>query len=55
MKRKSYLTNLLDFYKKVTSLMDEESSVDVDYLKFSKAFDAISNDILIDKLKAVPC
>ena len=36
---RSCLTNLILFYDKVTVLVDEDKTVDVVYLDFSKAFD----------------
>ncbi|KAJ7419093.1 RNA-directed DNA polymerase from mobile element jockey-like protein [Willisornis vidua] len=49
-KGKSCLTNLMAFYDEKTTWMDERA-VDIVYLDVSKAFNTVSNNILIGKLK----
>lgn len=49
-KGRSCLTNLIAFYKVVTSLVDEGRTADGVYLNFSKVFDIVSCNVIIDKL-----
>ncbi|KAK4825495.1 hypothetical protein QYF61_027650 [Mycteria americana] len=46
---KSYLTNLIVFYSNTSGLVDKGRPVDVVYLDFSKAFNTILHNILIDQ------
>ena len=50
-KGKSCLTKFIDFYDGITSWVDAERAVDVIYLDFIKAFDTVSHNIQIRKLR----
>jgi len=50
-KRVSCLTNLVAFYDDMTVWVDEGRAVDVVYLNFSKAFDTVSRNILLRRLR----
>ena len=52
MKGRSCLTNLLETFEDVTSMLDEGGGVDMVYLDYSKAFDSVPHRRLLSKLQA---
>ena len=52
MKKKSCTNNLLHFLEKVTAEQDKGNPVDIVYLAFSKAYDKVPHQQLIEKFKA---
>ena len=52
MKGRSCLTNLLETFEEVTSMLDQGGGVDMIYLDYSKAFDSVPHRRLIAKLQA---
>ena len=53
LKARSCLTNLLCFFEKITTWVDDGSPVDVVYLYFHKAFDKVPHQRLLLKLKSL--
>jgi len=52
MKNKSTVTNLIEFFDKITSEVDAGTPMDLVYLDFSKAFDKVPRERLLAKLEA---
>ena len=52
MNKRSCLTNLLEFLEYLTDEMDNGFSTDLVYLDFSKAFDTVPKQRLLEKMKA---
>jgi ribonuclease P/MRP protein subunit RPP40 len=52
-RRRSCLTNLLDFFDKITIEYDKTKSLDLIYLDFRKAFDTVPHNRLLIKLEAL--
>lgn len=50
-KGRSCLTNILETLEQWTKILDEGDCVDVAYLDFKKAFDLVSHELLIHKMK----
>lgn len=50
-KGKSCLSKLVAYCVAMTSWVDEKRAVDVGYLDFSKAFDTVTHNFLIGKLR----
>ena len=53
MKKKSTLTNLLEYLEALTKAKSEHTSVDINYLDCSKAFDTVPHRRLLVKLEAL--
>ena len=50
---RSCLSALLDVFDNIIHMLDSNSSVDIVYLDFSKAFDKVDHGILLHKLRSV--
>ncbi|CAM5075408.1 unnamed protein product [Natator depressus] len=50
-KNRSFQTNLISFFEKVTDFLDKRNTVDLIYLDFSKAFDMAPHGELLAKLE----
>ena len=51
-KRRSYLTNLPEFFYEVFNSYDETKTVDIIYIDFQKAFNTVPHKRLMSKVKA---
>ena len=51
MKGRSCLTNLLEFFEDITSIVGNREPVDVVYLDFQKAFDKVLYQRLLHKIE----
>ena len=51
--RRSCLSALLYVFDNIMHMLDSNSSVDMVYLDFSKAFDKVDHGILLHKLRAL--
>ncbi|CAM5134540.1 unnamed protein product [Natator depressus] len=51
-KRKSYLTNLLEFFEGVNKHVDKGDPLDTVYLDFQKAFDKVPHQRLLSKISS---
>jgi len=52
-RKRSCLTNLLDFFNEVITIYDNQRAVDIIYLDFSKAFDTVPHQRLIKKVENI--
>ena len=52
-KKKSIITNLLNYSSKVTESLNSGAQVDVIYYDFAKAFDCVDHNILINRLSKI--
>ena len=52
-KKKSCVTNLLEYMEKLTNLIDSGHAVDVIYFDYSKAFDSVCHSKLVHKLNTI--
>ena len=51
LRNKSCNTNLLSFTNSIISSLHDKTGVDAVYLDFVKAFDTVSHDLILNKLK----
>ena len=55
MKKRSWLTNLLETLEEWTKALDEGYGIDVIYVDYRKAFDSVPHKRLIEKLMVTDC